>query len=125
MIRIGILNQALDEVQKSRYYPYRVGAVVFKGPRVLSAGHNKYGPCSRIHPKYRMNLTTTHAEQDALIGLNWGKIRGSEILVIRCGRDGRLLMARPCKICFNLILHVGVKAIYYSNRNGEIVREKL
>lgn len=120
----GILKLAIEEAESSKYFPYRIGAVIFKGPRILSSGHNQIR-CSSIHRKYKEYESSLHAEQDALIGLDWSRLSGSSICVIRLNLNGSLRMARPCDMCMKALSFVGIKKIYYSNHNGEIISEKI
>ncbi|MFW6310892.1 MAG: hypothetical protein ACOC1K_01525 [Nanoarchaeota archaeon] len=116
---IGALNRALEEIQNS-ISMYRVGAVIFKGRRILSSGHNEHRPYSSISLKYR-NLNTTHAEQSAIFSIkDWSKIKGCSILIIRANSSGRLSLGYPCPMCQEVINHVGINKVYFSNRKGEI-----
>ena len=47
----GIIKRALEECELSEYH-YRLGAVVFKGKRIISSGHNSIRSSS-IHNKYK------------------------------------------------------------------------
>jgi deoxycytidylate deaminase len=121
---IGILRKVLDEAEKSTVYPHRVGAIVFRGKRILGVGHNSNSLCS-LHPKYVRYNESVHAEQAAISSLDWSKLRGASILVIRLTRRGKLAMSKPCAMCQALIEHVKIKKVYYSNSYGEIVMEKI
>lgn len=121
----GILKLALEEANMS-LYRFRVGAVVFKGSRILASGHNGIRS-SRIHPFHKMYNNALHAEQDAILNIkDWSTIKGSSILVVKISKTRELLsMARPCDMCQQLLRHVGIKTMYYSNTVGEIISEKL
>ncbi len=73
-ISVGVLNKALEEVEKSIYYPFKVGACVFKGDRIISCGHNSKRKSSLIYPKDQRD-DTIHAEQDAILGQDWKKLK--------------------------------------------------
>lgn len=123
MLNSGIIKKAINESKKSNLPIFKVGAVVFKGNRILGYGHNRKGFCGKINPKYRNPYDSIHAEQSAIFSVkNWSKLKGTSILVIRLTRSNMLSMARPCDICFDIIKHVGIKEIYYSNHEGEIIR---
>ena len=126
MLTTGILNKAIQMAKKSKMFPFKVGAVIFKGNRIISYGNNYRGQCTRIHPKYRNEFGSTHAEISCITKINdWNKLKNSSILVIRVRRSGILSMAFPCANCMETIKYVGIKEVYYSNRNGEIIREKI
>ena len=103
---------------------YQMGAVIFKGSRIFSSGHNSFRS-STIPVKYKRFFHTLHAEQAALQGINWESIKGSSILVIRVNQSGSISMSYPCKYCIESIRYVGIKYLYYSNRKGEIKKEKV
>lgn len=127
MLTTGILKKAIKEAKKSNMKTFRIGAVIFKGNRIISNGHNYKGFCGKIHPRYRNQRDTVHAEQDAIIKYgNWEKLKGSSILTIRVGLSGKLSMSRPCEeICIPLIKHVGIKEMFYSIHSGEIIMEEI
>ena len=121
----GILKLALEEAESSTYR-FRVGAVVFKGSRILASGHNDIRS-SRIHPLHKNYKNALHAEQDAILNIKeWSTLKGCSILVVKISKSkGTLSMAKPCKMCQQLLRYVGIKTMYYTNENGEIISEKL
>lgn len=101
-----------------------MGSVIFKSGRILSFGYNTFRHSS-IPSQYKKFDHTLHAEQAALMGVNWEKLRGCSILVIRMNISGNLSLGYPCEYCMESIRHVGIKFLYYSNRKSEIVRERV
>lgn len=123
MLTSGIIKKSVKQAEKSNMYPFKVGSVIFKGNRILSYGYNKKGFCGKIHPKYRNPYDSIHAEQAAIINAkDWEKLKGSSILVVRLCRSGVLSMSYPCEMCMEMIKYVGIKEIYYTNHNSEIIR---
>ena len=48
------------------------------------------------------------------------------IFVIRIKRDtGEFLNSKPCKECIIRMIECGIRKIYYSDENGNIIMEKL
>lgn len=123
MLYNNVLKRAILEANKSTY-EYRIGAVVFKGKRIFGSGHNGIRSSS-ISMKYKNWEESLHAEQSALLNLDWNKLKGCSILVYRTNRSGKIGMAKPCPMCSKLIKYVGIKNIYYTNENGEIILEKV
>lgn len=117
-LTVGVLNCALKEAEDSDF-KVKVGAVIFKGKKIISSGHNGSRHC-RIHPKYQDYPNSLHAEQDALIGMDWNSVRGCHLIVIRVNPSGKLAESRPCNKCYELLKYVGIKKIYYSVESGEI-----
>ena len=123
-ITSGIIKLCLLESEKSNYR-FKIGAVVFKGNRILSSGHNEIRS-SNIPSKHKLYNNSVHAEQAALLGTDWNKLKGCSILVMRCSKTkGSLSNAKPCSLCQKLLAHIGIRNIYYSNEMGEIVHAKL
>jgi deoxycytidylate deaminase len=123
MLYSNIIKRAIQESKKSTFSP-RMGAVVFKGKRIYGSGHNGVRSSS-ISLKYKKWEESLHAEQSALLNLDWEKLKGCSILVYRVNSFGKLGMAKPCPMCQKLIKYVGIKNIYYTNEDGEIILEKV
>jgi hypothetical protein len=47
------------------------------------------------------------------------------IIVIRINNKGELCNSRPCIECLDILKMIGIKSIYYSNDNGNIIEEKV
>ena len=122
MLSVGIINRAIEECRLSAFRT-RMGAVIFKGSRIVSSGHNSLRSSSFIFSKYKRYYNSMHAEQAALVGLDWSKLKGYSILVLKISKTKEMLsMAKPCNLCMDLLSIVGIKNIYYSNSDGEIVK---
>ena len=121
MLTSGIINRAIEECRKSTFTVH-LGAVVFKGKRIISSGHNEIRSSS-IHDKYKKWVNALHAEQAALIGLDWTRLSGYSMLVLRLSKTREVLgNAKPCLMCQKLIKTIGFKDVYYSDEYGQIVR---
>lgn len=123
MLYSNILKLAISEAKKSTLNP-RIGAVIFKGKRVYGSGHNDIRS-SLISLKHKNWKESLHAEQSALLNLDWNKLKGTSILVYRVNKSGKIGMAKPCQMCRKLIEHVGIKNMYYTNQNGELCFERI
>lgn len=123
MLTSGILKIAIQEAEKSNHYP-RIGAVIFKGKKIYGSGHNEIRSSS-LCMKHRKWKESLHAEQAALLNLEWSTLKGTSILVCRVSKFGKLGMCRPCPMCYKLLKYIGIRNIYYSNEEGEIILEKI
>jgi deoxycytidylate deaminase len=47
------------------------------------------------------------------------------LIVVRYNRAGKLVNSYPCFFCLELIKLSGIKTIYYSNDEGELVKAKV
>ena len=120
-ITAGIINRCLEECYKSTYH-FRIGAVIFNSKRIISSGHNGLRTSSNIPDKHKNFINSLHAEQAAILNVNWNKVKGCSILVMKISKTkGSLSNARPCTMCYKILKHVGIKKIYYTNEQGEIV----
>lgn len=105
---------ALTMARKSEYIPYKIGACVSRGRRVISAGYNQI----KTHPlmlRFRNEYVTgLHAEMHACVGVDLDSLNGADIYVVRLRKDGSLGMARPCKLCREYLADMGVRRAYFS-----------
>lgn len=115
----GVIKEAIYQAELSKYR-FRVGAVIFKGSRIISSGHNGVRSSS-IHPAYKEYPNSLHAEQAALLNLDWSSLSRVSILIVRINPSGELRLAQPCPMCSKLLDYIGIKRIYYSTQTGEIV----
>ena len=100
---------------------YNVGAVVYRGSRILGVGTNdmlKTSPLSFHAFKSR------HAEFNAIrravgtdafnVGRRECRISGASIYVHRVGRDGLDHCAKPCEACQKMIAWAEIKNVEWS-----------
>ena len=120
----GIIRRCLEECELSTY-KFHIGAVIFKGKRILSSGHNGIRS-SRISNQHKLYANSLHAEQAALLELDWTKLNNCSILVLKCSKTEKSLSnAFPCEMCQKFLSYVGIRDIYYSSENGTIDYTKL
>ena len=124
-ISAGIYKLALASAEKSSYFPFRLGAVLFKGKRILSSGYNQVRSHRLLTSKYYTFTNSLHAEMNTIFQAGLDNCQGCSIFVIRLNLSDCIRYARPCDECMQLIKHVGIKNIYYSGRNGEICFERV
>ena len=48
-----------------------------------------------------------------------------EMFVIRVNQMGDLVNSKPCNTCIYYMQLYGIKSVYYSNEDGEIIKEKI
>lgn len=119
---LNVLNTAIEEAGKSIHHPH-IGAVVFKGKRIFGSGYNGIRSSS-LPMKHRHWEESLHAEQAALLNLDWNKLQGCSMLIVRVSKTGVFGNCRPCPMCSKIINHVDIKTVYYTNEQGEIVSVK-
>ena len=99
---------------------YKHGACLLKGNKSYSFGFNRY--IKEIFLNKQMVKFTVHAELDALYRFGNKNVKGMDILIIRIGKmNNNLKNSRPCNNCIEKMAQRGIRKVYYSNHNGEIV----
>lgn len=48
-----------------------------------------------------------------------------EMFVIRVNNSGTLMNSKPCNSCLYYLRLYGIKSVYYSDKDGEIKKEKI
>lgn len=100
-------------------------ACLIGGDRIITFGYNKCIKKSIINDQ--IVKFTIHAEVDALCKIDNKFVRGMDILIIRLGssRTKKLRNSRPCNACIDRLSQYGIRKVYYSNEQGDIVYEFL
>ena len=125
-MHVGIYKMAIDEAEKSEYFPYKIGAVIFKKSRIISTGYNELRFHKGLSPRFKKYNNSLHAEQKAILNVNFKLCKKASLLVVRINsQSGNISNAYPCQMCMKLIKLVGIKEIYWTDRGGEIKYEKL
>ncbi|CAB4139400.1 Cytidine and deoxycytidylate deaminase domain containing protein [uncultured Caudovirales phage] len=95
-----------------------VSAFVYdKRGRLLSSGQNSYVKTHPLQAKIAAEVgephkVFLHAEVSALLKCDWKKAH--RILVTRYGKDGRPLVAKPCKVCHQIISMTSIKIVEHT-----------
>jgi deoxycytidylate deaminase len=111
---MNFLNEAIRQARRSQF-KYRLGAVIFSGKNLVSAGFNK----AKSHPIIKTwKFGTIHAEIDALLKLPQNLPRNMEILVVRLLSDGSLAMSKPCQMCQQNLIDYGIIRMTWSTTEG-------
>lgn len=114
---------AIQEAKKSDH-KQKIGAIIFKGKRVISVGHNYSSRSVRsVTKRFCRWETSVHAEVSCILNAK-RDLKGYNILVIRINNQGKLMLAKPCKYCLAYLNHVQIKYCYYSD-NGKIKKMKI
>ena len=97
----------------------KILAIAFQKQKIIAIAANQVV----IGSKKRW---TNHAEESLLNKLR--KIKAKErlgkidVIVIRWNAKAKWVMAKPCKKCFNKLNNYGIRNIFYSDMNGEILK---
>lgn len=116
------IRYALNEAMESDCPTYRIGAALMRRNQMVSSGRNIF---KKSHTKSRTMFNGIHAEFDCLHGIDPGKIRNCVLFVARVTNAGSISMARPCDGCRELLRECGIRVFYYTDYNGDVIREVL
>ncbi len=106
---------------------YKHGAVLVKGGSVINTSCNKnrlvsFG--SRFCTEHE-GTPTLHAELGAILGLDRSITEGASIYVCRVGKDNGFRLSKPCSMCHQAMIHVGIKRVFWSIDNYSCAMGKL
>lgn len=114
-----VIKRAVEEAEKSNH-THRVGAVIFKNKSVISAGRNFSSRSAKhLHPRFMKWKYSIHAEADAIMKARQD-LKGCSMFVVRLNKNGKMLMAKPCKICRNYLNYIGISRVYYTTNDSKI-----
>lgn len=117
---IFIERAARLAANNSTDFRHRLGAVLFQKKMVIAEGWNK----KKTHPMQKRWASKPqriylHAEIDAI--LKGGDLTtGASLAVTRLKKDGTYGCSMPCEGCLAAADEVGIKKIYYINKEGLI-----
>ena len=107
----------------SRELPTSHFAFLIKSKIIEKIGINK----RRTHPEiskhpYHEGYVGIHAELDCLLKINKEDLSDYQILVLRIDKNGKLNMSKPCRGCQSVLSQFNLKQIWYSDKDGNIIK---
>jgi len=134
---ISIFPRLIQEALQSQIR-CQLAAALIKGQKLISK------PCSNINRNICRGHAcgSLHAEAHAILdyfgkSLTYSSNKGGsfsvakdkkikcDLIVIRINKDGKLMNSRPCYNCLSMMKAVGVKRVYYSDNNENIICENV
>ena len=100
-------------------------AFLIKSNVIEKIGINK----RRTHPEiskhpYHEGHVGIHAELDCILKVDKEDLEDYKMLVLRVDRKNKLNISKPCPGCLSLIDQFNVGEVWYSDKNGEIVKHE-
>lgn len=115
-----IVKEAIRVANKSKH-EFRVGAVLYKGGSIIRASFN-----TKQYINYRRKnfifVPTRHAEMACMHLMPLDVLNDCSMLVVRVSKANTITCAKPCSACLSAMLNAGIKKIFYSDYDGEIVK---
>ncbi len=98
-------------------------AFLIKSNTIEKIGTNK----RRTHPEiskhpYHEGHVGIHAELDCVLKVDKEDLADYKMLVLRIDRKNKLNMSKPCPGCLSLIYQFNIGEVWYSDKNGQIVK---
>ena len=98
-------------------------AFLIKSNVIEKIGVNK----RRTHPEiskhpYHEGHVGIHAELDCVLKVDKEDLRDYKMLGLRVDRKNKLNMSKPCPGCLSLIYQFNISEVWYSDKNGQIVK---
>ena len=122
-----LFDLAKNVAYNSPYGKIRHGALLVKGGSVRNVAFNKEN-YSSFGTRFRgpnKGHATVHAELGCILGMPRNVTSGADVYVCRINRDGEFRISKPCKMCHQVLKHVGVKRVYYTTNDNTIEMYKL
>jgi deoxycytidylate deaminase len=106
---------------------YKHGAVLIKGGSIINTSCNKNRLVSfgSRFCKDHDGVATLHAELGAILGLDRTVTEGATLYVARVGKDGGFRLSKPCSMCHQVMIHVGIKKVFWTIDNHSCAMGKL
>ena len=95
---------------------FRLGAVLVSGPVGIVSRYNSY----KTHPVLAKftPYPYLHAEQAVILFQGLDNCTGLSLFTLRITRQEEIALAKPCKICQELIKLAKIEVVYYTTKNG-------
>lgn len=113
--------ELLKKIANDSIVYYKHAAALLYNDTIYSYGINKF--IKEIKIDNQIYYKTMHAEITVFEKLPKKKVRGMDILVIRVNKNLTLKNSRPCSQCIDKLSKLGIRKVFYSNEEGDIVWE--
>lgn len=129
---IKVWNLGIKEAMRcDKRFMWWIGAVIFcpKNKIIISSGHSHYTLRSPYlmqapicYPSYVPGLISIHAEAHAAYQSEFDQkvLRGKSIFIYGRTKRGSLCKTKPCKNCRNLLFFMGIRDVYFLEKDGSI-----
>lgn len=106
---------------------YKHAAALIDSAHIYSSGVNRFVKTFQIKSKetneIQTHFKTVHAEINVFSKMPKKSVKGLDILVIRINKQLALKNSRPCNNCIDKLKKIGIRKVFYSNENGNIIGE--
>lgn len=94
---------------------------LLKRRNIVGFGYNKSFTTHPVAKRYGYRFAAIHSELDCILSFNGPprELAYYTLVNLRFLANGKLGLAKPCKICQQLLSNFGIKNIIYSNMYGD------
>jgi len=110
-----VMTIAQKHMHKCQHRQHNVVCVIVKKGKIMSMGYNDL----RSHPLMGTQKKV-HAEVRAVVKAGRKDLTGATAFVIRCNKNNKIGMAKPCPICEKVLRDRGVNHVFFTNSNLSI-----
>lgn len=114
-----MVDQARAMAEISTHPITKIGCVVYLGSGIKSVAVNTPQFIGYRRGEFTFS-PTRHAEMNALHNLSRDALKGSDMLVYRLDKTGRIGSAKPCRACIGAIIKAGMRRVHYTSADGSI-----
>ncbi len=117
---LEITRKLKDEPKgKNKHFTF-----IVRRSRILSVGFNDYWCSHTMANKLGYRFNGIHSELSAYLKFREDKEKLSKCTLVntRINSKGEIGYSKPCELCEKLIDKMGIKKVYFTNRNGEMER---
>ena len=97
-----------------------MACVITKGGNVISIGINKISPGVLKDKRYKNK--GIHAELDAILSCDKDDLKNATVYIVGYTKGNGYLLTKPCELCYNVLTEVGIKHIYYHDKENEVYK---
>jgi deoxycytidylate deaminase len=120
---ICFINKLKKAATNSFIVNQKHGAALISNNKIYSISSN--APIKTITVDNVLHNRAIHAELNVFRNFSKKLCKNMDIIVIRVNKQNKLKNSRPCNNCIIKLLSCGIRKVYYSDDNGDIVCEFL
>lgn len=100
-----------------------ISFIIYKN-RIVSIGYSQARKTDPMAKRYGHRFSSIHSELHSIKKFPFrpSKLAKCMMVNIRIMANGSIGISKPCENCQKLLIDFGLKAVYYTNRKGDLVR---
>lgn len=112
--------ELVKNLAESSLHPItKIGCIIYKSSGIKSSAVNTQQFIGYRREEFNFS-PTRHAEMNALHNVPRESLKGSDLIVYRLDKLGRIGSAKPCGACIVAIYKAGIRRLHYTSADGGI-----